>query len=155
MDFVGNQVVELHHVDVANNYRLVEVVARQSVDEANLAAFGHAGVFQVCADILFADTVENRRRNLDSELFASPAQVRFQNLTYVHSRGNAHGVQADFNGRAVGQVGHVLFGNDAGYDTLVAVASRHFVADLNLALRGDVNLDVLDDVLVGTVAAFD
>ena len=81
--------------------------------------------------------------------------MRFQNLTYVHSRGNAHGVQADFNGRAVGQVGHVLFGNDAGYDTLVAVASRHFVADLNLALRCDVNLDVLDDVLVGTVAAFD
>ena len=43
------------------------------------------------------------------------------------------------------EVRHVLFRQDARDDALVAVASGHLVADLELALDGDVDLHHLDD----------
>jgi hypothetical protein len=49
---------------------------------------------------------------------------------------------------------HVFLGHDLGDHALVAVAAGHFVADRELALRGDVNLDRLDDAAVGAFARF-
>jgi hypothetical protein len=43
--------------------------------------------------------------------------------------------------RAVSHVGHILFSENAGDDTLVAVAAGHLVAFLELALGGDKHLD--------------
>ena len=71
--------------------------------------------------------------------------MRFENLTHVHTGRNAERVENDFNRRAIGQVGHVLFGKDAGDNALVPVTACHLVADGQLALHGDVNLDQLDD----------
>ena len=81
--------------------------------------------------------------------------MRFKNLPYVHSGRNTHGVQADFNGSAVRQIGHIFLRNYAGDNALVSVAARHFVADLNLALGCDVNFYSLYDILLGTFAIFD
>src|SRR5437588_9487470 len=61
------------------------------------------------------------------------------------ARRNAQRVEHDLDRRAVRQVRHVLLGEDAADDALVAVASGHLVADTELALHGDVNLDHLDD----------
>src|SRR5436305_3151944 len=71
--------------------------------------------------------------------------MRFENLTVVDARRNAERVEHDLDRRAIRQVRHVLFGEDAADDALVAVASGHLVADTQLALHGDVNLDHLDD----------
>lgn len=155
VDFVGYEVVELHHVDVADNYLLVEIFAREPVDEAHLAALGKPRVFEVAADVLFAYAVEHGSGDLYAQLLARPAEMRLENLPHVHSGGHAHRVEADFHGGSVGQIRHVLFGDYARDNALVAVAPRHLVADLNLALGGDVNLDGLYDVLVGALAALD
>jgi hypothetical protein len=72
--------------------------------------------------------------------------------------GTPSGFKHDVHRRAVAQERHVLFGHDLGDDALVAVASGHFVADGQLALGGDVNLDRLDDAGSTSVAglgAFD
>ena len=77
-------------------------------------------------------------------LRARPAEVDLENLTDVHAARNAERVEHEVDRRAVLQVRHVFFGQDAADDTLVAVAAGHLVADLQLALDGDVDLHHLD-----------
>ena len=84
-------------------------------------------------------------RDAAAQFFRRPAEVRFENLSDVHTRRNAERIQNDFHRRAVRQIRHVFFRNDARDDALVAVAAGHFVADRKLALHGDVALHQLDD----------
>ena len=84
-----------------------------------------------------------------------PAEVRLENLADVHARRHAERVEHDLDRRAVRQVRHVLFGQDARDDALVAVAAGHLVADRQLALHRDVDLDQLDDARRQLVAAAD
>ena len=71
--------------------------------------------------------------------------MRFENLTDVHTRRNAERIQNDFHRRAIRERRHIFFRNDARDDALVTVAAGHFVADGELALHGDIDLDQLDD----------
>ena len=84
-----------------------------------------------------------------------PPEVRLENLADVHTRRHAERVEHDLHRRAVRQVRHVLFGQDARDDALVAVAAGHLVADRQLALHRDVDLDQLDDARRQLVAAAD
>ena len=84
-------------------------------------------------------------RDAAAEFLRGPAEMRFENLSDVHTRRNAERIQNDFHGRAVRQIRHVFFGNDARDDALVAVAAGHLVADREFALHGDVALHELDD----------
>ena len=82
----------------------------------------------------------------------------FQDLPDVHARRNAERVQNDVDRRSVGEIRHVLFGENPGQDALVAVPAGHLVADLQLALDGDEDLDHLDHAgreLVATLQAVD
>ena len=74
-----------------------------------------------------------------------PSEVRFEDLTDVHTRGHAERVEDDLDRSSIGEVRHILFRQNAGDDTLVTVASGHLVADRQLTLHGDVDLDHLDD----------
>ena len=88
---------------------------------------------------------QSRRRghDLDAASLGCVAEVDFQNLTDVHTGRNAQRVQHDVQRGAVGQVGHILLRQDAGNDTLVAVAAGHLIADADLTLLGDVAADDL------------
>ena len=57
-----------------------------------------------------------------------------EDLADVHAAGHAERVEDDVDGRAVGQEGHVLLGQDLGDHALVAVATGHLVAFGDLAL---------------------
>ena len=80
---------------------------------------------------------------LKSELGRRPAQVRFQNLAHVHAARHAQRVEQNVHRRAIGQVRHVLFGQNLGDHSLVAVPAGHLVADGDLPFGGDVDLDHL------------
>jgi hypothetical protein len=80
-----------------------------------------------------------------AELARGPPEVGLEDLPDVHAARHAERVEHDVDRRAVGQVRHVLLGQDARDDALVAVAAGHLVADLELALDGDVDLHHLDD----------
>src|SRR5277367_4878872 len=82
--------------------------------------------------------------DLLAQLFRSPAEMRFENLSDVHTGRNAERVQHDFYRRAIRHVRHIFLGNDARDDALVTVASGHLVAHGKLALHGDVALHQLD-----------
>ena len=84
-----------------------------------------------------------------------PAQMRFQNLTDVHTRWHTDRVEDDVDGTAIGQEGHVLDRQDARDDTFVAVTSGHLVARANLALLGDQDAHHLVDTdrQIGQVVA--
>ena len=71
------------------------------------------------------------------------AEVGLEDLAHVHAGRDAEGVEDDVDGRAVGQVGHVLDREDLGDDALVAVAAGELVADADLALLADVDPDEL------------
>ena len=76
-----------------------------------------------------------------SEMLAYVAKVRLQDLADVHSARNAERVENDVDRGAVGKERHVLHGKNLGDDSLVAVASRHLVADHQLSLLGGVDLN--------------
>jgi len=84
--------------------------------------------------------------------------VRLENLPDVHTARHAERVEHDVDGRAVRKERHVFDRKDLGDDALVAVASRHLVADADLALLSDGDPDHLVDAreeLVVVLAAED
>ena len=81
---------------------------------------------------------------MQAQSLGGPAQVRFQNLADVHTGRNAQRIEHDLHRRAIRQIRHVLFRNDARDHALVAVAAGHLVAHRKLALHGDVDFHQLD-----------
>ncbi len=77
-----------------------------------------------------------------------------EHLADVHARRHAQRVEHDFHRRSIGQERHVFLGHDLGDHTFVAVTARHLVTDRELALRGDEDLDLLDDAGIDVVAGF-
>ena len=67
--------------------------------------------------------------------------MRLEDLADVHAAGHAEGIEDDVDRGAVRQEGHVLLGQDAGHDALVAVAAGHLVAHGDLPLGGDADAD--------------
>ena len=155
VDLVRHEVVELHHVDVADDDLLVDFLAGAAVEERALARHRQLGLLQVLADALLRDSVEHRGCDLHAELLAGPAEVRLKDLPDVHARGHAERVEADLDGGSVGEEGHVLLGHDLGDHALVSVAAGHLVADVELLLGGDVDLDLLDGAVAGALAGLD
>ncbi len=84
-----------------------------------------------------------------------PPEMRLEDLPHIHPRRHAQRVQHDLDRRSVGQVRHVLFGQDPRDDPLVAVAARHLVAHRQLPLHGDIDLHELDHARRQFVAAAD
>jgi hypothetical protein len=107
--------------------------------EVGRPAFG-----QLLLDFLFGGAVENRGGELHAQRLGGPAEVGFENLADVHTAGNAQRIEHDFDRRAIRQIRHVFFRQDARDHALVTVAAGHLVAHRKLALHGDVDLDQLD-----------
>src|SRR5436190_2882552 len=82
--------------------------------------------------------------DLTAELARRPAEVRLEDLPHVHAARHAEGIEHDVDRRPVRQVRHVLLGQQAREDALVAVAPGHLVAHLELPLDGDEHLHHLD-----------
>src|SRR5512145_426315 len=61
MDLVIDQMRELHHVDVADGYLLLERVSGQSVVQDSLAGCRQPGVCEQLLDFTFASAVKHRR----------------------------------------------------------------------------------------------
>src|SRR5262249_20184347 len=66
-------------------------------------------------------------------------EVRFEHLADVHTARHTERVEHDVDRRAVGEVGHVLDGQDLGDHALVAVAAGELVALADLALLAGVD----------------
>ncbi len=59
--------------------------------------------------------------------------MNLEHLSDIHTARNAERIQNDLQRRAVCHERHIFLGQHARYDALVTVASRHFVADRDLA----------------------
>ena len=124
---------------------LPHVLLRQLRDELGEVLVPVEDLLHVVAHRGHAELLLEHVPELRSEHARTPAEVRLEDLPDVHAARNAERVEHDVDRRAVLQVRHVLFGEDARDDALVAVAPGHLVADLELALDGDVDLHHLDD----------
>ena len=82
---------------------------------------------------------------LPAELARAPAEVGLEDLTDVHAARHAERVEHDVDRRPSCRYGMSSSGRMRRDDALVAVAAGHLVADLELALDGDVDLHHLDD----------
>ena len=89
------------------------------------------------------------------DALGSPAQVRLEDLTDVHTRGHAQRIEHDVDRRTVLVERHVFHRNDGRHDTLVTVAAGHLVARLHAALHGQVHLDHLQHARSEVVARGD
>ena len=78
----------------------------------------------------------------------------FKNLTNIHSFWYAQRVKYDIDGLAIFVIGHVFHGFDHRDHTLVSVPPGHFVARLNAAFDGEINLNNLQNARGQVVPAF-
>ena len=78
-----------------------------------------------------------------------------EHLPHVHSARHAERIEHDVDRSSIGEVRHVLLGNDLGDNALVPVTSGHLVSDGKLALAGDEDLDLFNDTGINIIAAFD
>src|SRR5215210_5577011 len=125
---------ELQHIDVADAYLLLELLTRQTVVETRLTrrsdrwrqakaiVFG-VRLSDVILDLQLACTVEYRGREMQSKDARGPAEMRFEDLTDVHTRWHAERIENDLDRRSIRQVRHIFLGKNAGDDALVAVTS--------------------------------
>ena len=83
---------------------------------------------------------------LPAELARAPAEVGLEDLPDVHAARNAERVEHDVDRTCrPARYGMSSSGRMRRDDALVAVTTGHLVADLELALDGDVDLHHLDD----------
>src|SRR5690606_38539040 len=80
-----------------------------------------------------------------AQLACCQTEMRLENLADVHATRHAERVEHDVHRSAIGEVRHVFFWKQARNHTLVSVTPCHLVANLKLALDGDVYLHHLDD----------
>ena len=154
VDFVCHKMVELHHIDIADNDFLGKGFASAAFDEERLPFMRQVSFFEVTADSFFSDAIEYRSGNFDTKFFAGPAEVCLKNLSDIHTARDTERVKDDLNGRPIRQVGHIFLFDHAGHYTFVAVASGHFVPYLDFALGGNVDFDLFDGVGVDVFAGF-
>src|SRR5688572_20764026 len=155
VDLVVDEVVQLHHVDVAHRHFLVHRLARAPVEELRLAALRQLGLLERVLDLLLGAAVEHRRHGLEAHLPGGPPEVRLEDLPGVHAARHAERVEDDVDRRPVLEERHVLDREDLRHDALVAVAAGHLVADRQLALRRDVDAHHLEHARRQLVAALE
>ena len=96
---------------------------------------------QQILDVVLVRAVEHGRGDVDAEHAGRQAQMGLQDLSDVHTAGNAQGVQHDVQRRAVREEGHIFFRKNSGNDTLVSVTASHFVANGDFTLLCQIAAD--------------
>src|SRR5690606_17591234 len=96
-------------------------------------------------DLRLARSVKDGCREVQPEYACGPAEMRFKDLSDVHTRRYAERVENYLDRRSVREVRHILLRQDTGDNALVTVASGHLVADRKLTLHRDEDLDHLDN----------
>jgi hypothetical protein len=121
-----------------------DVVLLQLVDEG-LHVVRREQLLQLLLEDVAAPVGLQVRVDLPAQLLGRPPEVDLQDLADVHARRHAQRVEDDVDRGAVLEVRHVLLGQEPRDDALVAVTAGHLVADRQLPLDGQVDLDQLDD----------
>ena len=135
--------VQFDHVDDSHRCLLVETFAGLTVKQEGMTEFRQACVVDVHIDLIHCCTVEDRSGKTHTQFFTGPSEGGFVDLTEVHTAWYAQRVQYDINRCSVFQERHVFLANDLGNDTLVTVATGHFISHFKLALHSEVNLGQL------------
>ena len=120
-------------------------VAGDAVAQDGLAVLAAARPLEELADLLLGGAVEDRRREAPARAPCRPSPRCVSRIWPTFMRlGTPSGLRTISTGRAVLEERHLLVRQHHRDHALVAVAAGHLVADLQLALHGDVDLDLLD-----------
>ena len=90
---------------------------------------GHGSELEQQTNLALVGALEHGRLGVEAEQSRRPAKMGLENLSDVHTARYAEWVEDDVDRTAIGEERHVLLGDDTRNDTLVAVASRHLVAN--------------------------
>ena len=81
MDLVVDQVMQLHHIDIANRHLAIERLTRTAVHQGDLPRGFHARILQHLDNVALMRTVEDRRRNRNT---AAEVLGQLEDLIVVH-----------------------------------------------------------------------
>ena len=91
------------------------------------------GQLQGILDVDLVGSVKYRRGNIEAQRLCRKAQMNLQHLPDIHTGGHAQRVQHDIQRTSVRQERHILHRKHAGNNTLVTMASRHFITHRDLS----------------------
>ena len=156
MNLIVNKVMQLEIIHISDCYRIIKRLAGASVIKLGLGVtcerysreiktrrililiirgfgsfFSHG---EALSDIVLMRAVKNRRADIPAERSRGVAKVYLEHLTDIHTGRNAQRVKNYIKRGAVRQERHILARENTGNNALVAVTSRHFIADRNLTL---------------------
>src|SRR5437762_14106004 len=126
MNLVRHKMAKLHHIDVTNYDFLVERIAGETIEKARLTVLLYPGealflfrLMQIVANLFFLDSIEDRSGHSESKRFGSNAEVRFQDLTHIHTARDAYRIKQDFDRCSACEERHVFLGSNAGHNAFV------------------------------------
>ena len=90
----------------------------------------------------------NHALNAYTHTTSSPAEMCFQNLSHIHTRGNPRGLSTISTAVPSSRYGMFSIGMIWRYNPFVTVSTGHFVTNLQLALNRDVYLYHLDNTQI-------
>jgi hypothetical protein len=146
MDLIVNKVNQFKDVSITNSHRLIECFTSTTINELNLARVLRVidpfltgllcRLFEVGLDSLFGllgpmHFIERHYLYSATEVGGSPAHQTLENLTHVHPRWHAQGVEHNVNRGTIGKIGHILPRKNTTNNSLVTVTASHLIPDLD------------------------
>ena len=150
VDLVVYEVMQFEVVHIADRCAVFKRFARSAVVKLDFAVYftvfvDESALLEQRFDVLLVCAVENRRCDFPVKHMSDETEVNFENLSDIHTARNAQRVEHDLKRCAVCHKRHIFFGENSGHDALVAVTSRHLVADGDFSLLCDVYADEFID----------
>ena len=108
MDFFINEVMELEVVHITYCYRVIETLACTAVNKPCLTVLAVTCVFKTLENVLLMSAVKYRSHNLPAKRFCGITEVNLKNLTDVHTRRYAQGLQYNNQRATVRQERHIF-----------------------------------------------
>ena len=137
---------QLQYIHVSDGDRPSKRFTGAAITQDNLPivviTFSKTGLFaqivQFAQDLVLLRAVKDRRRDQLAFQVSEPAEVRLEDLSQVHARGNSHWVKDNVERRPIREERHLLHWANRGDDPFVPVPPRKLVADRDLlALRNE------------------
>jgi hypothetical protein len=151
VDLVGDEVVELEHVDDADDDLLLEGLAGETVVKNRLAlgadpALGAlfllldlAGLEEKLVDLGLLNTVEHGRSGMEVKVAAGETEIGLEELTQVHTRRHAERIKNNVHRLAIRKERHITAWKNARDDTLVSVTTGHLISIRKILLVNKIN----------------
>src|SRR3989344_29157 len=141
MDFVLYHMMKLHNVHIAYSDILFKSFSCTPIKKFHFASFGKSGFLQLRFDFISCGAGKRRNNRLITKSMRSKTQMKFQNLSQVHTAWHAKRRQNNINRSSILHIWHIFFRKNSGNNSFIPVTSGKLVTNRNISKLGNFNMN--------------